>query len=63
MARCSAESHIEAEKGVFIMEFLIIWLICAGVGALLTGWSGAALGLLLGPIGVVIAIIQSSKDE
>ena len=43
------------------MEFLVIWLLCAGVGAMMTGWQGAALGLLLGPIGVVIAIWQASK--
>lgn len=43
------------------MDFLIIWLLCAGVGAMMTGWSGALLGLFLGPIGVAIAIWQASQ--
>jgi len=45
-----------------MMDFLVIWLLCAGVGAMLQGWQGAALGLMLGPIGVAIAVWMAAKQ-
>ena len=45
------------------MEIIIIFaLICAGIGAFIDGGRGFALGLLLGPIGLIIAAIMSGKD-
>lgn len=43
------------------MDILVLWLLCALVGSVLTGWSGAVLGLLLGPLGVIIAIFIAAK--
>jgi hypothetical protein len=48
------------------MEFLILWLACGGAAALALnrynkGCIGCMLGLLLGPIGVVVALIMRSN--
>lgn len=41
--------------------FIIIWIICAALGAMVARDGkkgiGAALGFLLGPIGVVVAVL------
>lgn len=48
--------------GVRCMEFVVIWLICAAIGAAITSsknrgaMTGFFLGLILGIIGVIIAI-------
>jgi len=45
--------------------FIIIWLICAGLAAMLASEQNrgmaALLGFLLGPLGVLIAAIKLSK--
>ena len=48
------------------MEFIVIWLAC-GIFASMIGakkgakWSGLILGLALGPIGVIIAIVMKGR--
>jgi hypothetical protein len=45
------------------MELIIIWVICAVIGAMVNGPMGAVMGFLLGPIGLIIAIFQSKESE
>lgn len=42
---------------------LILWVVCAICGAMMRGSTGAILGLLLGPIGVIIAVIMGAGDD
>ena len=48
------------------MEFVIFWIICGGVAAMITsskggsGGIGFLVGLLLGPIGIIIALFMGS---
>lgn len=48
------------------MEFLILWLLCGLAASIVmsnkgrSGCGGWALGVLLGPIGLVIALVMSS---
>lgn len=49
--------------------FIAIWLLCGVLSAAIIsgkgkgGCSGFALGVLLGPIGVIIALLTSSKED
>ncbi len=49
------------------MEFVIFWIICGGVAAMIasskggSGGLGFAAGLLLGPIGIVVALLMGSE--
>ena len=50
------------------MEFLVIWLVCGLIAAAIasgkgrSGCGGFAIGILLGPLGIVWALVMS-KDE
>jgi hypothetical protein len=49
------------------MEFVIFWLICGGVAAMIanskggSGGMGFLIGLLLGPIGIIAALFMGSE--
>lgn len=48
------------------MEFLLFWLACAVLGSMIgsakgAGFSGFVLGLLLGPIGVLIVLVSNGN--
>ena len=50
------------------MELVIIWIICAIIGAIIggrkgSGCAGTALGFLLGPIGVIIVLIMRGNRK
>ena len=47
--------------------FVVVWLVCGAIGAAImsgkgrSGVGGFALGVLLGPIGLIIALLLSPK--
>lgn len=49
------------------MEFVIFWIICGGVAAMIasskggSGGLGFVAGLLLGPIGIIVALFMGSE--
>lgn len=46
------------------MEIVVlVALICAGVGYAIDNGRGCILGLMFGPIGLIIAAVMSSKEE
>lgn len=50
------------------MEWVIIWIICGVIGALIgrskgRGGAGFALGILLGPLGVIIAAVMKADTS
>ena len=47
----------------FFIVFIVMALICAVIGYFIDGIRGAALGGILGVIGVVIAAILHAKDN
>ncbi len=51
------------------MEFVLIWIVCGIVGAMIassrggSGPGGFFLGLLLGPLGVIITLFMGGEKE
>ena len=45
------------------MEIIILAIICSGIGYAISGGIGAILGLLLGPIGLIVAAILGNKGS
>ena len=45
--------------------FVVVWLVCGAIGAAImcSGVGGFALGVLLGPIGLIIALLLSRSEE
>ena len=52
-----------------ILIFIVIWLVFGAVGAMImsgkgrSGCGGFALGVLLGPIGLIVALLMRPSDE
>lgn len=42
---------------------LLLWIVCAFCGFAMRSTTGAILGLLLGPLGVIIVVIMAAGDD
>jgi hypothetical protein len=62
-------ANYRKEEAMTIGTALVIWIVCAVVGALIAehrggkAWAGAGLGLILGPLGVLIVAVIPQRTE
>lgn len=51
------------------MEFLVIWIVCGAITGMLfaskgrSGLGGFAIGVLLGPVGIIVALLTSERKQ